>query len=153
MLLVLGWSWTDLMLVSLSVVIPPSCSLHSAHKQTQIQMEKIAFLSLLQWITPGIRKRNMLKHETWNESFLVLLSATSLICYTSADASEYKFCNEHDGFNTCYASYDKCKDGASTNQKYRYLTFLISCRWSNNRSRMLHETKHLWWPQLQWHRL
>ena len=34
-LLVLGWSWsTDLMLVSLSVVIPPSCSLYIAHRHT-----------------------------------------------------------------------------------------------------------------------
>ena len=32
-----------------------------------------------------------------------------LICYTNAEASEYKFCNEHDGYNTCFASYDKGK--------------------------------------------
>ena len=39
------------------------------------------------------------------ESFL----AEGLICYTSVDATDYKFWNEHDGYNTCFASYDQCK--------------------------------------------
>ena len=41
--------------------------------------------------------------------YFFIILAESLICYTSLDATDYKFCNEDDGYNTCFASYDQCK--------------------------------------------
>ena len=38
----------------------------------------------------------------------LLFSASSLTCYTNVEATTTKFCNEADGYNTCFASYNKC---------------------------------------------
>ena len=32
-----------------------------------------------------------------------------LVCYTDIEANNYKFCDEFDGFQSCYATYDKGK--------------------------------------------
>ena len=34
----------------------------------------------------------------------------TLVCYTDIEANNYKFCDEFDGFQSCYATYDKGKN-------------------------------------------
>ena len=31
----------------------------------------------------------------------------ALVCYTDIEANSYKFCDEFDGYQSCYATYDK----------------------------------------------
>ena len=31
------------------------------------------------------------------------------MCYVDVEAKEYKFCDEFDGWQSCYSTYDKCK--------------------------------------------
>ena len=45
---------------------------------------------------------------TFNK-FQCNLSVSSLICYTDLEAVNFEFCNEDDGYNTCFASYNKSK--------------------------------------------
>merc|ERR1712012_48581 len=52
----------------------------------RLEMEKLFYFTFMQF------------------SFTQILS---LLCYTDPEATTYQFCNEHDGYNTCFASYDK----------------------------------------------
>ena len=37
------------------------------------------------------------------------IQGDALVCYTDIEANNYKFCDEFDGYQTCYATYDKGK--------------------------------------------
>ena len=40
---------------------------------------------------------------------IVLILASCLTCYSDLEANQWKFCDEDDGFNTCFATYDRSK--------------------------------------------
>ena len=37
------------------------------------------------------------------------MSGNCLTCYSDVEANQWKFCDEDDGFNTCFATYDQSK--------------------------------------------
>ena len=65
----------------------------------------------------------------------------SLICYTDKEASQYKFCNEDDGFRSCYASYDKGEhlkvDALMSKVQFIFKVF-YHFRWAGDRAGLLH---------------
>ena len=41
--------------------------------------------------------------------FDISFSVLTLVCYTDLEANRYQFCDEFDGFQSCYSTYDRCE--------------------------------------------